>query len=153
MWGAHQWRMVVSGFPPSLSVSPFWGIHVHAPSPGNSPYIELKAPLHPPPLNFSTCVSSFCPPEHSASAVCCLFHMTALQTIEEGYRVHFPTTPCFPHHPLPQSVISEKLGEVFLFTDALGNFMVFRLMLSLSRCANICLIWYKLIVQKRKKPL
>ena len=58
----------------------------------------------------------------------------------------------FPH-PLPQSVISEKLGEVFLFTDAFGNFMVFRLMLSLSRCANICLILYKLIVQKRKKPL
>ena len=56
-------------------------------------------------------------------------------------------------HPLPQSVISQKLGEVFLFTDAFGNFVVFRLMLSLSRCANICLILCKLIVQKSKKPL
>lgn len=62
-------------------------------------------------------------------------------------------SPLLSPHPLPQSVISEKLGEVFLFTDAFGNFMVFRLMLSLSRCANICLILYKLIVQKRKKPL
>lgn len=51
----------------------------------------------------------------------------------------FLTPPCaLPH--LPQSVISEMLGEVFLLTDALGNFMAFRLVLSLSRCTNICLI-------------
>lgn len=127
---------------------------------GSSPYIELKAAPQPLQL-FHTLVLILPSGALSISSLLLLSHDSPSdhwRGLSCSFSYHPPPLPSAPRpeppsNPLPQSVISEKLEEVFLFTDALGNFMVCRLMLSLSRCANICLIWYKLIVQKRKKPL